>query len=93
MTCSLQSWDWLKNWGNKDNEVSKWIWKAVDAETRKITVAKTKKETKEIKEQEKAEERRDNRKKLVLEPFHKWIKVFGEKWVRECWQERCETIQ
>ena len=51
----------------------------MDAETRKITVAKTKKETKEIKEQEKAEERRDNRKKLVLEPFHKWIKVFGEK--------------
>jgi len=29
MTCSLQSWDWLKNWGNKDNEMSKWIWKAV----------------------------------------------------------------
>jgi len=51
----------------------------VNAETRKIRVAKTKKEIKEIKEQEKAEERRDNRKKLVSEQFHKWIKVSGEK--------------
>ena len=56
-----QSWDWLENRKGKDDEVSKGVWKIVEAKAGKTMVAKIKR--REEKREKRKEMRRNRAKK------------------------------
>ena len=61
MAYILQSWDWLKNWRSKNNEMSRRVWKTVETEVEKTKIAeveetRNKKKKKKIMEVKKVAE-------------------------------------
>jgi len=82
----LQFRDWLENRRDKDDEIFKWMWKAVETEARKIQMEKKEeKKRKKIKtmkiwnNKEEKTKLEEETRKLVPKQFHKWIKVFRKK--------------
>ena len=82
VACMPQLWDWLEDKRDKDNEMSKRVWKAVEARVREVRVIETKrrreKEIKKIAEEweiwDKEKEvvkLEEEAKRLVPERFYK----------------------
>ena len=53
IACSPQSWDWLKNKGSINDEVSRRVWKSVKTKVGKISMGKTKRKRKKRRERKK----------------------------------------
>ena len=47
-----QSWNWLENWGGKNDEMSRWVWEAVEDKVDKAIMAETEEERAEEREKE-----------------------------------------
>ena len=58
MASMPQSWDWLKNRGDKDNKVSRRMWKVVETKIEKTKIAKTERRRKEERKEEKIKKKR-----------------------------------
>ena len=55
MVSMPQSRDWLENWGDKNDKMSRWVWKAVEDKVDKARMAKA--------EGERTEERKYTKRK------------------------------
>ena len=62
-----QSWDWLKNRGDKDDKVFRRMWKAVETKIEKTRITKTEGRRKEAKKRRKNKKGENNESKKMAE--------------------------